>query len=868
MWPTKFETGVQLAYGVSGPGVVMPQHGPRSVTPTVVFSRLRRHAPRYRRMGNSTVALATADTQRNTHQWDTAAVVKRESPEAGREASIATVRDAPEPQMTATPVVTPASGSGPGAGIGRTTEQFPEYIVLSLEAEAAPLSGSDIHDPIHGPLATFFLCGTGAFGLLVVIEGQRRPVKSKSNVVEVQAVAWGAGETLQVQLLMPVNKRVERDRSSGPGRKGSRDGGAHGTTADVGDVGDTSDTSDTGDTSTDSDDGDDGDTSGLAGGGTHTKWKAVFPRHRAQCQVGVPVLQVEAWPQARVLAVRTAARIVLFSYHWNNDPGAKGLRLERRESHPGLFVHMSFGYDQLAAIDAAGAITVWKVDCRNTHAGDGASVPEPHELSHWRRVCWARAGELLVALRSSVSHVQLAGSTSSTPSVTTIVLARMWSRIQDLHVVPGTRHAFVLTTKEVMWCEIGAAPLRRLVSWKHYLDDTDALVRMAVARDGPGYVCAVHSCHMPLVLVYSFAEVDGRPCSARDPYFVPAPALSHLALAPLPFSGPRDRLLNLVECTASGAWFLVLRPGLMRFRVPDGATSAPLHSPFPSSMPSSMPSSTSRISSPVYLYTDVAHQLFDALTSPAPLPHESSALDVEGALASHPPEVLGQQPQWHSVTPPDAAPVCVTRRKTFDDMVHRLQSDSPALGLAVENLIPTLIAPAERAAHHISHPVNSAATLARALTKYSRDRLNIRHATMLLATSLVRVAPADAAVRLEQALHEAYDAVPPLLQAVFDDWGDEPRAAPPKKRKRDLRHLAISHSQASQHEPQLSQSPMAPGLQPIRTASMALSQLAQAPSQPSQPSQIVPSQSQSKGITLSQKSSQRGKKKKRKGGFA
>lgn len=839
MWPTKLETGVQLAYGISGSGIVVPENGPRSVVPAVRFPRLRHHAPRYRRMGNSTVAL---------------------DPGGNSESEALEPRTDIDPTTSTTPTTPqPAAAEFPHSGVspGRSTDQFPEHIVRGLEAEAAPLTSSDIHDPTHGPLAAFFECGTGAFGQLVVIEGKRRALKSKATVVEVQAVAWGAGETLHVRLLMPVNKRVERGDD---GADGSHDGAAE----------------------TDNPP-------------TPSKWKAVYPRHHAQLYLGERILQVEAWPRARAIAVRTAARITLVAYQWNNDPNAKGVRLERVHSlAPAAFVHMSVGFGRLAAVDANGTVTVWRAGsvagAAPVHEG-AVAVPEPHELSHWRRVCWARAHELLVASRSRVAHVQL-DDPAAAATATTIVLARMWSRIQDLCVVPGTCHAFVLTTKEVMWCEIGAAPLRRLVSWKHYLDDSDALARMAVARDGAGYVCAVYSRQMPLVLVFSFAHVDGRACSARDPYFFAAPALAHAAVAPLPFSAPGDRLLNLVEYTAAGAVrYLVLRPGALRFRTAPGEPVGSTDATFPSGV--SAP--------PVYFYPDEAHRLFAALASPSPLPREPRLFTAPGDVLLHYARTLsaGQNtllqqpfPAWHTMAAvANAVPLFVANRANFDAMVAQLRTHYAALGLLVHNHIHTLFGARLRAAHHVRHPVDSAAALARALAKFSRARLNIRHATMLLATSLVRAAPADGIPRMAQPLHDARAAAPALLQAIFDDW-DEPLAAPPpaKKRKRDLRHMAIAHSQASQTDAgapataplektarsQLSPSKRSTRLSPSQPSQPSLPALSQPMSQPasSQPmSQSASSQLlQKTKVLLSQKSllSQKGlqKKRKRKGGFA
>lgn len=890
MWPTKKETGVQLTYGISGPGILFPTTGNRTDTyvPEFRFPRLRDHAARYRRMKKSALVLSP-----------------------------------PKPQVR-----------GHRLTLSRDASFLPQYIVLSLAAEADALD-EEKYDPEVGALSAVFQLGTGAYALLVRIEGRRRFLKSKSNIVAVHAVAWADGETLNVLVMMPVKKRLKAEQTGGDerpygkkrsntsrndsgndqneniaengkdksGKDNERDGNSSESNSESGS--ESEDNSSSLDERMRQKEADNGgrEVSERPAKKSASKWLAAYPRKVLLCDIEARILQVAVAARSRLIAVRTTSRIVFLEVRWNNDPKSKGLEVSRIEAaiSPSdvdghSLVHVEFAQDdRFLVVDLLGTVAVFHFEfgARWTFGRDHlVRVPEPQELSAWRRACFSRAGELLVASRTGVSLIQLQLETSpkvpyinvptllekqrvsdSTPKVSTIILARMWSRIQDMQTVAGTPYIFLLTTQEIIWCTKDDMPLRRLVSWKHYLDNSDLLMRMSISHEGNQYICAVFSARLPLIVVFSFAEVEGRPCSVRDPYFLRAlfRGLSHLSVAPAPFSCGRDPLLTLVE-SGKGVIFSILRPhgGFctppppLEMKRQDASVSVQFSESQSESYKYSIqlqsPMSFKPTTGSEILYEQMedlnnldgwsidVHDAymygphhFAALASRTPLSKEARVLAGPDALRQYARLLSAAAkediaPTWHALaTLGGDIPQFEHNRSHFDAMTLQLRSHYASSGLAVENQISSLLSERQRAAARISFPVDSAASLARALDKLSRNRLNIRQATMLLATSLIRAARNDLAQQLDNSIEAAHAEAPKELQEIFNDWEEAP---PPleqtKKSKRELRRLALANSQ-----PQFSQ-----GVHSF-SSHVSLPQSVQSEPRSSQsiPSQTAPSQS-------------------------
>ena len=137
-----------------------------------------------------------------------------------------------------------------------------------------------------------------------------------------------------------------------------------------------------------------------------------------------------------------------------------------------------------------------------------STIHDVTELSNWKRIIWAHDyNHIFVVSRSSLTQFELTPELSSQRLIT----SDTWSKIQDIHKNPESmKYAFILTSKELIWFEV-SNPLRRLMSWKHFLDDKDPSLRLQVSEyeDCSKFICIIYSQIRPIILVYNFGIKDG-----------------------------------------------------------------------------------------------------------------------------------------------------------------------------------------------------------------------------------------------------------------------------------------------------------------------------------------------------------------------
>ncbi|SGZ50422.1 CIC11C00000005141 [Sungouiella intermedia] len=407
---------------------------------------------------------------------------------------------------------------GPNNNLFKYTNAVSEDIVGSLTSEAAILQDSKVYDPVQGSVVEMFEIGIGGFSHLVMVGGQRCFPKAKSNLVQMQAVTYVTGDisnVLNVTILMPRKKQVY----------------------DI-----------------------DDDSLKMTPLG---KMLVGVPKNTCQCEFTSEILQVVAF-SSKWLAIRTRTDVTVLKYSWNNDPGEKRLELAKIGTiksdilYGKDLAHLQvnpFVLNEFLLADKDGNIGIWQIDATSQIEPlprikliPGSKGPE--EFSNWRKVIWSNPNRLLLFSRTSVFLLAL-----DTFERNKLITAQMWSHIQDV-VVAGP-FAFILTSKEILWTELTEElPLRRLVSWKHFLSDSDTSYRLSLVpcEDNQTFVCAAYSRCSPLIMIYTFGFVGKSPCSVRDPYYIRANCdLIDATLFKSTFSGVgKGTLLCLVEQGRNG----------------------------------------------------------------------------------------------------------------------------------------------------------------------------------------------------------------------------------------------------------------------------------------------------------------------------
>lgn len=190
------------------------------------------------------------------------------------------------------------------------------------------------------------------------------------------------------------------------------------------------------------------------------------------------------------------------------------------------FADISFNpwnYCQFAVVDIKGRFAIWNINklhmkpIKRLKLDTSDCVPDvydPAELSDWKRICWGKDMKtLLVLSRSSIHEFDLDARLQKNKLMT----ASTWSRIRDIYRVG--KHAFLLTTKELIWFDVGES-LSRKISWKLFLSDEDPSFKLSITSHDDRFICLIYSHISPLVFVYNFGIKDGVAFSLQDPYFI------------------------------------------------------------------------------------------------------------------------------------------------------------------------------------------------------------------------------------------------------------------------------------------------------------------------------------------------------------
>ncbi|WEJ96410.1 hypothetical protein PSN45_003949 [Yamadazyma tenuis] len=154
------------------------------------------------------------------------------------------------------------------------------------------------------------------------------------------------------------------------------------------------------------------------------------------------------------------------------------------------------------------------------------------QLSNWRKVLWPKKSVIFVSTRTSFLEIDL-----DTRSSQKLITAETWSRIRDIDIPRGqAKYMFILTSREIIWLDISEEP-KRLISWKHFLNEKDPSLRLTVTPTGDKFHCLIFCQSSPLVLCCSFGVKNENPFCLSSPSLVYLQGkevpLQHLSLIPL-----------------------------------------------------------------------------------------------------------------------------------------------------------------------------------------------------------------------------------------------------------------------------------------------------------------------------------------------
>ncbi|KAG5420155.1 hypothetical protein I9W82_002035 [Candida metapsilosis] len=174
---------------------------------------------------------------------------------------------------------------------------------------------------------------------------------------------------------------------------------------------------------------------------------------------------------------------------------------------------------RFAAVDIDGNLSAWiinkKYDKVSRLTSNDLQLPitDAKNLSHWLRLVWLpNSNSILLSTRTKIIQYSFDTTTQKV-----LITSNTWSRIRDVKCEGNM--IFYLTSKELIWLRCGAE-IERLLSWKHFLNDNDPSLKLAVYHKENSYLLFVYSQASPVVFVYSFGYENGMPCNLRDPYMV------------------------------------------------------------------------------------------------------------------------------------------------------------------------------------------------------------------------------------------------------------------------------------------------------------------------------------------------------------
>lgn len=468
MWPSKEGLGVQLSYGVNGNGIVVSNENSNSSTykrlPRLEFPRIRNQGITLNKVGKSNIVLVNQQTS----SFDLNAKVYNNLQNA-----VANQPLQPKRKM-----------------YSDSNIYVPEEILKSYLIESRSLTSTIAYDPTFGQMFTIF------------------DVRSRSGLTSSKAIAFVTGETgtiLNISILKYEIKELLNNRKE---------------SVDV---------------------------------------NALIPLLTDPFQVSLsePIKQIEHCKLKEgfdyiplYLIIRSDSRVYVLncfkgkSQHYNSHIELDILgELQTSDLMGFNFSDVTFNpwvSTQFGAVDVKGNFGIWNINSKkealtklkkfdsnpktSSDEPDSSLKVEPTiydvtELSNWKRITWAHDyNHIFVVSRSSLTQFELTPELSSQRLIT----SDTWSKIQDIHKNPESmKYAFILTSKELIWFEV-SNPLRRLMSWKHFLDDKDPSLRLQVSEyeDSSKFICIIYSQIRPIILVYNFGIKDGMPFSLKDPYYI------------------------------------------------------------------------------------------------------------------------------------------------------------------------------------------------------------------------------------------------------------------------------------------------------------------------------------------------------------
>lgn len=464
MWPSKEGLGAQLSYGVNGNGIVVSSEKVNSKThkrlPHLEFPRIRNQGITLHKVGKSTITLIGQQTS----SFDLNSKVYNN------------LKDAVARQPT-----------HPGRKMYSDKSLYvPEGILKSYLIESNSLTSTIAYDPTFGQMFAVF------------------DVRSRSGTTFSKAIAFVTGETgtiLNICILKYDNKDLLNNKKESAG-------------------------------------------------------KVLTPVLADPFQVALsePIKQIEPCKLKEsfdyippYLTIRTDSKIYVLNCF-------KG-KLQHSGSHIELdiigelqtsdlmgynFADVTFNpwiSTQFGVVDIKGNFEIWDInsskeglrkldvninevtDSSISMAKTSSTIYDTNELSNWKRITWSYDyNHILLMSRSSLTQFELKPNLNSQKLIT----SNTWSRIQDIYKSPSDmKFAFMLTSKELIWFEL-ANPLRRLMSWKHFLDDNDPSLRLQVSEYGNdnSYICIIYSQITPVIFVYNFGIRNDMPYSLKDPYYI------------------------------------------------------------------------------------------------------------------------------------------------------------------------------------------------------------------------------------------------------------------------------------------------------------------------------------------------------------
>lgn len=367
-------------------------------------------------------------------------------------------------------------------------------VLVGLALEAEPFRKKVGQDPTIGTLVGEILLGTGAYAEPVVVNGKKLRPKAKNNVVDVKALVHGTSEgAVKVAPLIPKKKNL-----------------LHLEDPDL-----------------------------LTKRIVDTLNEDLL----ATYQVLWPILQIATCSESRLIAVRGQTRCCFLYVEWNNDPGQKGVQLKfafEILNEGAGWADLIFSSWRFAMADISGKISIYDFDCvggnwkyEHTRQID-PTLYDPLDWSHWLRIIWPTDSTYMLLFRRRAAYYVSSEKTADGESTATkLVSTHSWSYFQDVAMVGS--NIFLLTSKELIWLQsTEREPMKRLLSWKHFLDDADPSTRLNVSPLGANtFALSVYTKEVPFVVTYTFGFVDEKPCSVYDPYVLytsQGEGIAHFAL--------------------------------------------------------------------------------------------------------------------------------------------------------------------------------------------------------------------------------------------------------------------------------------------------------------------------------------------------